>query len=103
MYNALPESIEGLNPDKTSPSTGLTINISVKKEIPTIKTIETINTSIILMPLFIKKSNRKVSRIVIDTPQIRGNPNSRLSPMAIPIISARSQAIIAICAKTYKG
>ena len=103
IYKALPDKMDGLKPEITSSIAGLIINISVRKEIPTINTIETINTSIILIPLFIKKSKRKVSRMVIEIPQIKGKPNKRFKPMAIPMISAKSQAIMAICAKTYKG
>ena len=68
-----------------------------------INTIETIKRSMVRIPLFSKKSRSNVSKTVITIPQIKGKPNSRFKPMAIPMISAKSQAIMAICANTYSG
>ena len=46
-------------------------------------------------PLFISSSSRKASSAVISAPPIRGMPNSNLSAIAVPMTSARSQAMIA--------
>ena len=43
------------------------------------------------------------SRAVRQTPQMSGIPNSRLSAMAEPITSARSQAAIAISHSTQSA
>ncbi|MNX47246.1 hypothetical protein D3C86_777970 [compost metagenome] len=96
MYRASPDSIEGSNPRAISLREGSTINISAKKEMPTINTMETMNASILRMPLLSRKRSRTVSKMVMLIPQINGNPNKRFNPMAIPIISARSQATIAV-------
>ena len=45
---------------------------------------------------------QKVSKMVMVTPQIKGNPNNKFNPIAIPIISAKSVAAMAISANTYK-
>ena len=76
------------------------MNISIKKEMPIINTRDTIKTSMVRIPLFIRKSNNMVSNAVRLIPQIKGSPKRRLSPMAIPTISARSQAAMAISANT---
>ena len=60
------------------------------------------NASILRIPLLIKNSNKNVSKTVIITPSINDIPNSKLSPIAIPNTSAKSQAAIAISAKKYK-
>ena len=46
-------------------------------------------------PLFINNSNRKASSAVISAPPISGMPNKSLSAIAVPITSARSQAMMA--------
>ncbi len=58
-----------------------------------------IKASIFRMPLFIKNSNKKVSKTVINTPSISGISNNKLIPIAIPKTSAKSQAAMAISAK----
>ena len=45
--------------------------------------------------MFISSSSRKASSAVISAPPIRGMPNSSFSAIAVPITSARSQAMIA--------
>jgi hypothetical protein len=67
------------------------------------KTIETIKASILRIPLFNKKSRSTVSKMVKLIPHIKGRPNNKFRPIAIPIISARSQAIIAVCARPKSG
>ena len=67
------------------------------------KTRETIKASIVLIPRLIKKRSKIVSNAVTLIPQISGRPNNKFSPIAIPTISARSQAAIAISAKIYNG
>ena len=51
------------------------------------------------IPLFIKKSNMKVSSMVKQTPQSNGMSNNSCKPIAIPSTSAKSVAAIAISAK----
>ena len=46
-------------------------------------------------PLFISSSSRKASSAAISAPPIRGMPNSSFSAIAVPMTSARSQAMIA--------
>ncbi len=46
-------------------------------------------------PRFIRSSSRNASSAAISAPPIRGMPNSSLSAIAVPITSARSQAMIA--------
>ena len=51
------------------------------------------------MPSRCKYNKRNVSKKLIKTPYIKSIPKSKFSPIAIPSISAKSQAAIAISAK----
>ena len=103
MYKASALKADGIKPLPMATKLGCTINISNKKERPIITTKEIINRSSNLMPLFIKNKSKMVSSTEIEMPTIKGMPNNNCKPMAIPIISARSQADMAISAKMYNG
>ena len=70
-------------------------------ENPIMATNAMMKASIFRIPLFIKKSNKKVSKTVIITPFINEISKSKFSPIAIPKTSAKSQAAMAISAKKY--
>ncbi|MNI85192.1 hypothetical protein D3C73_1421640 [compost metagenome] len=103
IYKASPVNIDGSKPLTTSFSDGSTINISTRNEMPTINTIDTIKPSMARMPLLSRKSNSMVSNMVMEMPQISGKPKRSCKPIAIPIISAKSQAIMAVCANANRG
>ena len=99
MYKAASLGIEGINPAKTSGKFGCAKIISKINENPIIATSAIIKASIFRIPLLIKKSSKNVSKTVIKTPLISEMSNSKFKPIAIPKISAKSQAAIPISAK----
>ena len=52
-------------------------------------------------PMFCSHNTRNTSSAVRSTPISSGSPKSRLSPMAVPITSARSVAQMASSAKAH--
>ena len=103
IYSAVSFGIVGTKPVATSLNWGLTKIISIRNEIPMTAISAMIKASILRMPRRCKYKKRNVSSTVINTPQISGKPVSNCNPIAIPSISARSHAAIAISAKTYNA
>ena len=62
-----------------------------------------ISASIQRKPLFCSHRIRNTSAAVISTPISSGMPNRRLSPIAVPITSAKSVAQIATSARSQSG
>ena len=54
-------------------------------------------------PWFISSSSRNASSAVISAPAINGMPNSSCSAIAVPITSARSQAMIAVSQASHSA
>ncbi len=102
MYKAAVLGKEGTRPFTISPASGFAKNISAKNESPIMLISPMMKASIFFMPLFIRNSSKNVSSMVMLTPHSIGSLNNRLSPMAIPNTSARSQAAIATSASRYK-
>jgi hypothetical protein len=84
----LPGGSDGTSPLIRSFATGLAINISITKHIEMIDIKKNMNASIIRCPNCCSKRNNKVSNVVSKTPHIKGNPNKRFNPIAVPSTSA---------------
>ena len=89
-------SVVGTRPRATAPIAGCAIASSTAKHTPMDAIKAMMNASSQRNPLFWSMRISSTSSAVSTTPQISGMPNSRLSAIAAPITSARSQAAIAI-------
>ena len=102
IYKASLFGIAGIKPFMTSFITGFAKNISTKKDNPMTITNANIKASILRMPLLMRYNKINVSKKVRIIPHSKGKPNKRFKPIAIPITSAKSVAIMAISANKYK-
>ena len=93
----------GTNPAATAPTAGCEMTISNRKHPAIVAISTTTNASSSRNPLCCSNSTISTSSAVIMMPQVIGMPNSRLSPIADPITSARSQAAIAISHSTQRA
>src|SRR5213594_4455807 len=85
----------GTKPPATAPRSGREMKISNRKQPAMVAISATTRASSNRNPLFCRNRTISTSRAVIAMPHARGMPNSRLSPIAEPITSARSHAAIA--------
>ena len=74
---------------------GAAATIWIAKQAAMTTSSATMNASRKRKPRFIRSRIRNASRAVISEPAISGMPNSSCSAIAVPITSARSQAMIA--------
>ena len=96
-------SVVGAKPRITAPQFGSAIAIWTPKQIAMTPSSVTMKASIQRKPRFCIHRIRNTSSAVIRTPSSSGMPNRRLSPIAVPITSARSVAQIAISAIAHSG
>ena len=93
----------GMNPRSTPPMSGRERMISKRKQTPTVATSVITSASIQRNPLFCRARMRMTSSAVIAIPHGSGMPKRRLSAIAVPMTSARSQAAIAISQSTQSA
>src|ERR1035437_2486448 len=93
----------GASPVSSSLTAGLAQKISTQKQAAITAISVKITSSIVRMPKLWNQSSSSVSAEVIRTPASRGMWNSRLSPMAAPMTSARSQAATAISQSAHSA
>ena len=96
-------SVVGAKPRITAPQSGSASAIWMAKQAAITPSSVTMKASIQRKPRFCSHRTRNTSSAVMITPISSGMPNRRLSPIAVPITSARSVAQIAISASTHSG
>ena len=96
-------SVVGAKPRITAPHSGSASAIWIAKQTAMTPSSVTISASIQRKPMFCIHRIRNTSSAVMITPSSSGMPNSRLSPIAVPITSARSVAQMAISLTTHSG
>ena len=82
---------------------GREMMISNRKQAPTVATSVMTSASSMRKPRCCNVRMINTSAAVIRMPHVSGIPNSRLSAIAVPITSARSQAAIAISQSTQSA
>ncbi len=96
-------STVGAKPRITAPQSGSAIAICTAKHAAITPSSATTKASTQRKPSHCRPRMTNTSTAVISTPISSGIPNSRLSPIAVPMISARSVAVIAISANSHSG
>ena len=96
-------SVVGAKPRITAPQSGSAIAICIAKQAAITPSIATTNASIQRKPNACSARMRNTSAAVMITPSSSGMWNNRLRPMAVPITSARSVAVMAISADSHSG
>ena len=96
-------SVVGAKPLSTAPQLGSAIAICTAKHAAITPSIATTKASIQRKPNACSARIRNTSAAVMITPISSGMWNSRLRPIAVPITSARSVAVMAISADSHSG
>ncbi len=94
-FGSVTTCARGTKPPRTSATGGAASTIWIAKQAKMIASKATTNASSARKPRFISHSTRTTSIAVMIAPTSNGIPNSNLRAIAVPITSARSQAMIA--------